>query len=215
MRGIYWRVGDGLAVAAERAKAAAAAARSSPHPVSTCYGLVIGALVLQQAGEFDEALHFVDRALAVAGEKGFAYWVALCKVATGYDAVVRGKNPAAGREVIRIGMASYRETQGELLRPVILSLLAEAEAAFGETEAAQAAIREAIDVATALEANGFLPELLLRQARLLKGPALQEQLAVVSKAIIAVASPTIRGQQIIQLDPRSDQRLSGYLLDFA
>jgi hypothetical protein len=174
-------------VAAERAKVAAAAARSSPHPVSSCYGLVMGALVLQQAGEFDEALHLVDRALAVANEKGFAYWVALGKVATGYDAVVRGKNLAAGRDAIRIGMAGYRETQGELLRPVILSLLAEAEAALGETKAAHAAMREAIDVATALEANGFLPELLLRQAQLLNGPAVQAQRLELLQRALAVA----------------------------
>src|SRR5690348_10256302 len=54
----------------------------------------------------------------------------------------------------------------ELLRPFILSLVAEAEAAIGDIEAAQAALREAVDVATSLEARGFFPELILRQARL-------------------------------------------------
>jgi tetratricopeptide (TPR) repeat protein len=165
----------GLAVAAEQAREAAAAAQSSPHPVSACYGLVFAALILQQAGQLDEALRLADQALVVADEKGFAYWVAMGKVAAGYDHVVRRRNLETGREAIRVGMASYRETQGELLRPFILSLLAEAEAALGQVEAAQAAMREAIVVATSLEARGFLPELLLRQARLLTGSAPRAQ----------------------------------------
>ena len=72
-------------------------------------------------------------------------------------------------------MANYRETQGELLRPFILSLLAEAQAALGDTEAAEAAIQEAIELARVLEANGFLPELLLRHARLIEGLAAPEK----------------------------------------
>ena len=177
----------GLAVAVERAEAAAAAAESSPHSVSACYGLVFAALVLQQAGQFDKALDLAARALAIADGKGFAYWVAMGKVAIGYDQVVRRRNLAEGRETIRLGMANYRETQGELLRPYILSLLAEAQAALGEAEAAQAAMREAIDLATALEANGFLPELLLRQTRLLAGPALQAQRRELLQRTLAMA----------------------------
>jgi class 3 adenylate cyclase/tetratricopeptide (TPR) repeat protein len=177
----------GLAVAAERAAGGDGAARRAKNPVSACYGLVFAALVLQQAGQLDEALRLADRALAVAGEKGFAYWVAMGKVAVGYDQVVRRGDLAAGREVIRIGMASYRETQGELLRPFILSLLAEAEAALGEVEAAQAAIREATDVATVLEARGFLPGLLLRQAQLLTGTASRAQLRELLERALGVA----------------------------
>jgi hypothetical protein len=43
----------------------------------------------------DEALHGVDRALAIASEKRFAYWGALGKVASGYDTAARGKNLAS------------------------------------------------------------------------------------------------------------------------
>jgi tetratricopeptide (TPR) repeat protein len=176
----------GLAVAAERAEACAAAAKSSPHPVSACYGLIFAALVLQQAGQFERALDLAARALTIADDKGFAYWVAMGKVALGYDQVVRRQNLAEGSEAIRLGMADYRETQGELLRPYILSLLAEAHAALGEAEAAQAAMREAIDLATALEANGFLPDLLMRQAMLV-GPALQAERRDLLQRTLAMA----------------------------
>jgi class 3 adenylate cyclase/tetratricopeptide (TPR) repeat protein len=175
----------GIAMARQRAEAAAVAAQGSPHPVSACYGLVFAALVLQQAGQVDEALQFANQALAVADEKGFAYWVAMGRVAVGYDQVVRHKDLLSGREAILKGLASYRETQGELLRPFILSLVAEAEAALGETDAAQAALREAVEVATALEARGFLPELILRQARLCGHFSQAERQTFLERAIAA------------------------------
>jgi class 3 adenylate cyclase/tetratricopeptide (TPR) repeat protein len=161
----------GPTMAAQRAAAAAKAAEASPHPVSACYGFVFAALVLQQAQQWDEALRLAERARAIADDKGIAYWVAMSMVAIGYDQAVHGGNLAAGREAMQSGLASYRETQGELLRPFILSLIAEADVALGDVEAAVAAIREAIEVAEVMEAQGFLPELLLRQARLMVGPA--------------------------------------------
>jgi tetratricopeptide (TPR) repeat protein len=177
----------GLAIATDRARTTAEAAQNSPHPVSACYGMVFAALILQKASQLDEALHLANRALAIAHEKGFAYWVAMGQVAVGYDQVVRSANPSAGREAIQSGLASYRETQGELLRPFILSLLAEAEAVRGDADAAQAALREAVEVVTALEAHGFLPELLLRQARLLTGPKSQMQRRKLLERAVAVA----------------------------
>jgi class 3 adenylate cyclase/tetratricopeptide (TPR) repeat protein len=177
----------GLVVAAERAETAAAAAQNSPHPVSACYGLVFAAFILQQAGQLDKALQLATHALAIAGEKGFAYWVALAKVAVGYDQIVRRENLANGREAIQLGMANYRETQGELLRPFILSLLAKAHAALGEPEPAEAAIHEAIELAKTLGASGFLPELLLQQARLLSGPAVQARRQELLQQALAIA----------------------------
>ena len=170
-------------MASQRAEVAAEAARASPHPVSRCYGLVFAALVLQQAGQFDEALDLANRALAIAGEKGFSYWVAMGAVAIAYDQVVRGQNLMAGREALRGGLASYRETQGELLRPYILSLLAEAEAALGDIGAAKAAMQEATEVAFALEARGFLPDLLFRQARLCGPPLEVERTDLLERAL--------------------------------
>jgi class 3 adenylate cyclase/tetratricopeptide (TPR) repeat protein len=175
----------GIEAAARRARAAAEAARASPHPVSACYGFVLPAFALQRAGQLNKALQLARRALAVAAEKGFAYWVALSEVAIGYDQVARARNAAAGREKIRRGLASYRETQGELLRPLILSLLAEAEIALGEVDAAEAAMREAADVALALEAYGFLPELLLQHARLIAPDATTDRRDLLNRALTA------------------------------
>ena len=160
----------GIAFAAERAVLAAEAARSSSHPVSACYGYVFAALMLQRAGHFEDARQLAQRALDVAAEKGFAYWVAMSHVAIGYDLVIRRGDLVIGREKIRDGLASYRKTQGELLRPFILWRLAEAEMGLGDVAAAQAAMQEAVQVAELLEAYGQVPELLLRQAQLFAGP---------------------------------------------
>jgi tetratricopeptide (TPR) repeat protein len=165
--------------------------------VSACYGLDFAALILQQAGQVDKALHFANQALHIAGEKGFAYWVAMGRVAVGYDQIVRRVNLQGGREEILKGLTSYRETQGELLRPFILSLVADAEAAFGEIEAAQAALREAVELATALEARGFLPELILRQARLCGHLSQVERQTFLERAI-AVAQA--QGAEAIALE---------------
>jgi hypothetical protein len=127
---------------------------------------VFASLILQQTGHLDEALRLATRALTIAREKGFVYWVAMGNVAVGYDQVVRRADLTTGLETIRNGLAIYRETQGELLRPFIISLLADGELALGRTDAAQTALAEAIQVAEALGAAVFLPELLLRRARL-------------------------------------------------
>ena len=159
----------GVPAAAARAEAAIEAARASPHAVSACYGFVFAALTLQRAGRWDEAREFAEHALAVADGKGIAYWAALAQVALGNDLAARRGDPEVGRATNRRGLASYRETQGEIIRPHILQLLADAEASLGDFDAAEGALEEAITVGSSLEARGFLPELWLRQARMV-GP---------------------------------------------
>ena len=83
--------------------AVATAAQNSPHPVSACYGLVFSALILQLAGQFDEALHLATRARTLAGEKGFAYWVATAQGGGRLRPYLRGGNPVEGREMISEG----------------------------------------------------------------------------------------------------------------
>ena len=165
----------GLHSAVDRAEAAAAAARVSPHAVSACYGLVLPAFILHQANRWDDALAQVNHARELAKEKGFAYWVALAEVAAGFDQAMRRGAFDLGLRAIRVGLASYCQTQGELLRPFILSLVAEAEAAGGDLGSAHEAMDEALEAAQKLEAFGFLPDLLVRYARILGGSAYSDQ----------------------------------------
>jgi hypothetical protein len=160
----------GTAAAAARAEVAARVARDSPDAVSTCYGFILPALVLQQASRWSEARYLVESALTIANDKGIVYWVALARVAIGHDVAAHRGDPLAGREAINDGLASYRETQGELLCPYILGLLAQAELQLGNIDAAGEALREARAVSEKLEAYGFLPELLLRESQLPRLP---------------------------------------------
>jgi class 3 adenylate cyclase/tetratricopeptide (TPR) repeat protein len=173
----------GAAAAETSALAAASAASDSIHPVSACYGLVFAALVLQQVGQLELALQFNQRAKTIAADKGFAYWVALSTVAAGNDEVIRRRDIAAGRDAIEAGLASYRETQGELLRPFILSLLAAADSALGRKDVAIETMGEAIDVAKTLEAYGFLPELQLQRARLAKAGSADQHKSFLREAL--------------------------------
>jgi hypothetical protein len=163
-----WR--HGSAAAGDRAEQAVAAGRASPHPVSGCYALVFASLAMQEAGRWAEALDVAREALALAEAKGILYWVAMSRIAIGRDGVVRGGREGAlvGRDAMREGLKRYRQTQGELLRPNILGLIAEAELALGDETAAASALEEAVVVAERLGAAGFLPSLLLQQARLLR-----------------------------------------------
>jgi tetratricopeptide (TPR) repeat protein len=159
----------GAARAARRADEAVAAAETCPHAVSACYGFVFAAVALQHAGRWEEALLLAERAGRTAEEKGIAYWIALSQAVIGRDQVHRGA-AAAARATIARSLEGYRETQGELLRPFILSVLAEAHLGMGAQDAAEATLREAVEVARTLEAEGFIPALLLRLAQLMGTP---------------------------------------------
>nr|WP_282571888.1 adenylate/guanylate cyclase domain-containing protein [Roseomonas acroporae] len=161
-----WR--HGPEAGARRAREAAAAGRASPHPVSACYALVFAALPLQEAGHWDEALALAEAACRIADGKDIRYWIAMSRVMIGRHQVARGDRAAAaaGLAAIAEGHERYRETQGEILRPCILGLLGEAHAALGEVEAAYRVLTEAVALAAEVGAEGFLPDLLLRQSRL-------------------------------------------------
>ena len=161
-----WRRGPEAAAA--RAREAAAAGRASPHTVSACYALVFAALVLQEAGCWDEALELAKEACVLADSKDIPYWMAMSRIIIGRHKVTRGDRATAeaGLAAIAEGHERYRETQGEILRPSILALLAEAHATSGDIEAAHRFHAEAVELAELVGAEGFLPDLLLRQARL-------------------------------------------------
>jgi hypothetical protein len=92
----------------------------------------------------------------------------------GRDCVER-QSAAAGRDAILRGLELYQATEGELLRPIILSLLADAHAALGEADVATSVLQDAEKAVEALESYGFLPLILSRRAALLIGGAQDQQ----------------------------------------
>ena len=204
----------GAAAAARRAEATAAAAIASSHPLSTCYGLIFAAYPLQVAGRWEEARELAERALAITEDKGFAYWAALSQVVLGYHLAARRGDLTAGRDLILRGLTGYRETQGELLRPFILSLLAETEFSLGNGEAAGCALDEAIGVAQKLEAQGFLPDLMLRRARLLAGgPAREaERLGLLKRTLeLALATGAVAVERAVIAELNAANIIGGEL----
>ena len=159
----------GRRAAARWALEAVAAAQQSPHLVSACYGLVLAAAALQLGGRWDEARDLAQRALATARDKGIIYWDALSEALLGYDDVQRGE-VARGIAGLENGLARYNDTEGRLLRPFLLMLLAQAHRTAGALQLAQTALREALDVARTLEAPIFAPGLAFHLARMLTEP---------------------------------------------
>ena len=176
----------GAARAAERATQVVTAVEFSPHPMSACYGLVLAAGMLQQADQWDEALRLAERARTIAEERGMVYWTALSQVLIGYDQVHRG-DVAAGRAAIAEGLDHYRETQGELLRPFILLLLADAHLATDAQIRRRTRCGKRSEVSRTLEAEGFLPNLLLRLACILDASERRAERLDLLRAALAVA----------------------------
>jgi class 3 adenylate cyclase len=183
---------NGATRAVQAANRAALSAEKSPHPISACYAFAFAAGVLQRAGEWDAARALAERGRALAQDKSLAYWVAMSEVVLGRDRVWRG-DALAGRDAILCGLRDYQRTEGELLRPYVLTLLAEAEEGLGERRRAEAALEEAEQVAERLEAHAFIPAVLVCRASLMTGAGQVEA----RRAMLRRAEAIARGQGAI------------------
>lgn len=147
---------DDDATALNEARRAADMAVAARQPLATAYGLGLAAVVHQLAGDWPGALGLARRAGAIASARGIAYWSAMAELLEGWAQAMEGQ-PQAGLARIRHGLAGYRRTQGELLRPYALLLLAEAEHAAGRQDAAIAALDEAAMAAEQIGAIMYRP----------------------------------------------------------
>ena len=93
------------------------------------------------------------------------------------------------------------------MRPFILSVLAEAHLGMGAPGAAENALREAIAVAHALEAGGFVPGLLLRLARLIGSPDRQRERSELLRMALATAQK--QGADATALEAEKELRRDG------
>jgi len=147
---------EGDEVALGQAQQAAETAVAARQPLATAYGLGLAAVVHQLAGDWPGALGLARRAGAIASARGIAYWSAMAEMLEGWAQAMEGQ-PRAGVARIRHGLAGYRRTQGELLRPYALFLLAEAESAAGNRDAAITALDEAALAAEQIGATMYRP----------------------------------------------------------
>jgi class 3 adenylate cyclase/tetratricopeptide (TPR) repeat protein len=140
------------------ARAAEAAARNSGNAILQCYAFQLAERVHDAAGDHAEASRLAEEVYEIARSRGIAYWTAMSNVSRGAEKARIGEHDD-GIALIEDGLEAYRRAQGELLRPLLLLVLARASLAAGRKNEAIAALREGIAVAERVEASQFVATL--------------------------------------------------------
>jgi class 3 adenylate cyclase/predicted ATPase len=122
---------------------ALASARELAHPFSLAYALTCAAALHQFRREGHATQAQAEAAITLSIEQGLPYWVAWGTVLQGWALAAQGHG-AEGLEQIRQGLAAYRATGAELLRPYFLALLAEASGDGRQTEEGLSVLAEAL-----------------------------------------------------------------------
>jgi class 3 adenylate cyclase/predicted ATPase len=126
------------------------------HPHSLGFALAFEASIRQARGEAAETLEAAERAINVGRKYRFPYWSAWGQMLRGW-AVGKLGDPREGVAEIEQGLADYRATGAELMRPYGLMLLAETVATTGDP---QHALHLLDEVAATISTNQFCePEL--------------------------------------------------------
>jgi predicted ATPase len=108
----------------DHAVEAIAAARRMRHPFSQAIALDYAAMLHVFRGESREALERGREALELCSRHGFAYYLAMANVLTGWAEAAEG-NVAVGLTQLREGLDSMRRLGAELRLPYYFTLLAE------------------------------------------------------------------------------------------
>ena len=126
------------------------------HPHSLGFALSFEASIRQARGEPAETLEAAERAINVGRKYRFPYWSAWGQMLRGW-AIGKLGDSREGVGEIEQGLADYRATGAELMRPYGLMLLAETVAAAGDP---QHALHLLDEVAVTISTNKFCePEL--------------------------------------------------------
>ncbi len=151
-------------------RAASAASRvSEARPLKASYVLGFVAVAQQLAGSPEETARFAEQSGAIAREHGLVYWIAMADALIGWSKAVRLDPDGLG--LLHKALTDYDRTQGQVLLPYLLGLLAEAELLVGDRAAALAALNRADAVRLAIGSDLYRAPLLRLRARLLDGQA--------------------------------------------
>ena len=126
------RIGEALTLAQE-----------FTHPFSLAYALGPAASIYQCRREMQAALGWAEAEITLSTEHGFALRLAWGKILRGWALAEQGQGEE-GITQIRQGLAAYRATGAELLRPYFLALLAEVCGKVEQAEEGLTALAEAL-----------------------------------------------------------------------
>jgi len=128
-------------------------ARELEQPFSLVYALFFAAMLHQFRREGPLTQERAEAARALAAEQGFTLWVAWGTIFRGWALTERSPAPGAGQgqgeegiAQMQQGLAAWRATGAETLRPYFLALLAEASAQMEQREEGLTLLAEALAV---------------------------------------------------------------------
>jgi adenylate cyclase len=135
---LAWHRDEGERAEVHAAEAIATAKRIR-HPFSQAIALAYAALLHVFQGESGKALERGCEAVEVCTRHGFAYYVAMANVSTGWARAAEGDVPA-GLAQLREGMDGMRRLNAEIRQPYYFKLLAETLARSGQIGEALASL---------------------------------------------------------------------------
>jgi predicted ATPase len=152
-----WMLGH-VDQARAHSREAIATAEALQHPFSLVLALSFAGCLHQFRRDADGTRQVAERALAVATEQGYAFWMGWNRVLYGWTLSARGQHRDAIAE-IRRGLVEWHAQGSELGRHYYLVLLAEAHRKAGELDQAQDALRHAREFASATGEVFWMAEL--------------------------------------------------------
>jgi predicted ATPase len=147
----------------------------------------------------------VEAAITVSTEQELPYWMAWGTVLRGWALAAQG-HEVEGLMQMRQGLAAYRATGAELLRPYFLTLLAEAYGRVGQTAEGLRGLTEALALVYSNGARFYEAELHRLKGDLLWAHAAEDDAAV--QASLRQALDISKRQQAKSLELRTAMSLS-------
>jgi predicted ATPase len=129
--------------ALKRIREALTLARELSRPFSLAYALGPAASLHKCRREVQAAQEWAEAQIALSTEHGFPVRLAWGKILRGWALAEQGQGEEGIRQ-IRQGLAAYRATGAEALRPYFLALLAEAYGKVGQVEEGLSVLAEAV-----------------------------------------------------------------------
>ena len=115
------------------------------HPFTLAATLIIAAMVEQFCGHVDTVQERAAAAVDLSTEHGFPYWLAAGEILQGWVLAEQG-HAQAGLVQMHRGLAAWRATGAEFVRPYFVALLAEAHPQAGQVVAGLSLLAEALAV---------------------------------------------------------------------
>jgi class 3 adenylate cyclase/predicted ATPase len=162
-----------------RSQEALTLAQQCAHPFSLSFALSMAAMFHQFRREMRAAQERAEATISLATEQGFPIWRAIGAMVRTWALAQHGQ-AEEGIEQMHQGLRAHRATGAEILRPLLLALLAEVHGTMGQPEAGLTVLAEALRVVDATGERYYEPELYRLQGALLLQQHADNQAAAAS-----------------------------------